>query len=519
MPGTCDKLGLTFRGFSHLIPAPASPQNLNPGRTLISGARCIARGSALLRKVYRQKFKMFSLNGIRIKNSRLARLLYKTNPEQRGIRRSAQAGLIAKAEDRVYTFPPGLRPFSPPTLICNLGPGEAPAKTMNILCRLSQPLGGTMRILAITATIASLLGAAQPVITRNTSLRNEVERAITRGAEALVKIQNPDGYWSTPDQPAVTALALVALQGHPQTAIEKEAIKKGYAFLEKCFKPDGSIHNGKGQVNYNTSVSLMALVLSGDSKYTEQIRKTRNFLVGTQVDLGEKGKIDSPFDGGVGYGTNSDHSDLNNTLHALEAVYYADRYLKDKGPAPQKSLDWEAAIHFIQSCQNLPKSNKEPWASDDPQNKGGFVYYPGKSMAGETNLPSGRVALRSYGTISYVGLLSYVYADLKKDDPRVQAVVEWLKKNFTLQENPGMGSAGLYYYYQMMAKALSAYGVEQLQVGSEKIEWPEKLSLQLLNLQKPDGAWLNENGRWWEKEIPLVTSYSLLALEFAAKKL
>ena len=50
-------------------------------------------------------------------------------------------------------------------------------------------------------------------------------------------------------------------------------------------------------------------------------------------------------------------------------------------------------------------------------------------MAGETNLPSGRVALRSYGSISYAGLLSYIYADLKKDDPRVQAEVLQLEPN------------------------------------------------------------------------------------------
>ncbi len=361
--------------------------------------------------------------------------------------------------------------------------------------------------------------AVSPVVTSNISVRNEVDRAIVRGAEALVKLQNPEGFWSTADQPAVTALALVALQGQDQTPTARDAVRKGYGFLEKCFKTDGSIHNGKGQVNYNTSVSLMALIASRDPNYKEQIRKSRNFLAGTQVDLGEKGKVDSPFDGGVGYGTNSDHSDLNNTLHALEAISHADRYLKEDGVTAGNDLNWQAAIHFIQSCQNLPAHNNEAWASDDPQNKGGFVYYPGKSMAGETNLPSGRVALRSYGSISYVGLLSYIYADLKRDDPRVQAAVDWLQKNFTLQENPGMGSAGLYYYYHTMAKALSAYGLDELKVGSEKINWPEKLSLQLLNLQRPDGSWLNENGRWWEKETPLVTSYAILTLEFARKKL
>ena len=59
------------------------------------------------------------------------------------------------------------------------------------------------------------------------------------------------------------------------------------------------------------------------------------------------------------------------------------------------------------------------WPLNSGQFGGGFIYAPGRSMAGETNLPSGRVALRSYGSMSYAGLLSYIYADLKRDDPRV----------------------------------------------------------------------------------------------------
>jgi squalene-hopene/tetraprenyl-beta-curcumene cyclase len=371
---------------------------------------------------------------------------------------------------------------------------------------------------AILFAALSISWAAEPLITSNTSLRNEVVRSIARGTEALIKMQNNGGYWSTADHPAVTALALVALQGQESDARKNEAMAKGYAFLEKCFQPDGSIHNGKGMVNYNTSISLMALLAAKNPKYKAQIQKTREFLVGTQIDLGEKGKVDTAFDGGVGYGGSADDSDLANTLHALEAIYYANEYLKNENRLPAKDLNWQAAIHFIQSCQNLPQYNKEAWTSDDAQNRGGFIYYPGKSMAGETNI-NGRVALRSYGSISYSGLLSYIYAELKRDDPRVQAAYEWLQKNFTLDENPGMGPQGIYYYFHTMAKALSAYGTDEIISNGQKINWREKLCLRLLDLQRADGSWLNENGRWWEKEQALVTAYGLLTLEFAEKKL
>jgi len=70
-------------------------------------------------------------------------------------------------------------------------------------------------------------------------------------------------------------------------------------------------------------------------------------------------------------------------------------------------------------------------------------------------LPSGRTALRSHASISYAGLLSYIYADIDRSDPRVKAVYDWLLKNFTLDENPGMGAQGLYYSYHTMAKLLA----------------------------------------------------------------
>lgn len=117
---------------------------------------------------------------------------------------------------------------------------------------------------------------------------------------------------------------------------------------------------------------------------------------------------------------------------------------------------------MISRTQNLPGSNDQKWASDDPDNKGGFVYFPGHSMAGEQKLANDKTALRSYGSMSYAGLLSFIYAQVDKNDPRVKAVIDWLENNYTLEENPGMGQEGVYYYYHTMAKGLTAAGVDTL---------------------------------------------------------
>jgi squalene-hopene/tetraprenyl-beta-curcumene cyclase len=236
-------------------------------------------------------------------------------------------------------------------------------------------------------------------------------------------------------------------------------MKKGYGFVISCAKADGGIHQ-TNLVTYNTSISMMALLAANKKEYEPILRKSRQFLVGLQGDFDAQGKIDNVFDGGIGYGSKYPHSDMANTMAALEALYYSKHLVEDKNLAGARDLNWEAAIHFIQNCQNLPAYNTEKWASDDPKNQGGFIYYPGQSMAGnETNSATGSVALRSYGSISYAGLLSYIYANLKRDDPRVLAVFEWLRKNYTLDENPGMGPQGLFYYFHTLTKALTIYGV------------------------------------------------------------
>lgn len=372
---------------------------------------------------------------------------------------------------------------------------------------------GLPAVTAAAPVVGTTTGAAE-----NLSLKLEIEHAISKGLDWLKTSQNPDGSWSQADYPALAAMVLTAYMGEPTgkyVAPKPEFIQQGYSFLLQNRQPDGGIY-AKGLGNYNTSVSLIALLVANDPAYTVDIKKARNYISSLQGDDGQPGVTDSPYDGGIGYGDRYQHSDMSNTVFALEALYYS-KHLSDSVESQQSKeteVDWNAVVTFIQRCQNLPGFNDQPWASDDAANKGGFVYFPGDSKAGEMELPSGKKALRSYGSISYAGMLSYIYADMQRDDPRVTAVYDWLVKHYTLDENPGMGAEGLFYYYQMMAKALDLYGQDQLTLDSgQQINWKKDLALRLLNLQKPEGLWINENGRWWERDPVLVTAYAVLTLE------
>jgi len=159
-------------------------------------------------------------------------------------------------------------------------------------------------------------------------------------------------------------------------------------------------------------------------------------------------------------------------------------------------------------------------------NSGGFAYSPTESKAGETTTADGQKILKPYGSMTYAGLLSFIYAYVDKNDPRVQSAYNWIRANYTLEENPGLrtdaapnlGKQGLFYYYHTFAKALSAYGEKKIITanGQENL-WAEQLVTKLASIQSVDGSWKNENSRWWEDLPILATSYSLMSLNLCRK--
>ena len=124
--------------------------------------------------------------------------------------------------------------------------------------------------------------------------------------------------------------------------------------------------------------------------------------------------------------------------------------------------------------------------------------------------------LRSYGSMTYAGLKSMIHAGLKPDDPRVKAASEYIARNYTLEENPGMGQAGLFYYYQTFAKALSLIGKPTfVDSAGQSHDWKADLVSALAKRQGADGSWVNPADRFMEGDPNLVTAYGLLALAHA----
>ena len=370
-----------------------------------------------------------------------------------------------------------------------------------------------IHLLLLTSSLAAAAPEAAPSYE---SIRQEIRQAIARGNNWLKAQQKPDGNWDDPELPAFTALALNAIVRDPsfdRSAKFPEPIEKGFSWMLAQQKSDGGIYN-RGLSVYNTATAVTAMMAANRKDFEPAVIKARKHLIGNQWDIDKKKETDNPNDGGIGYGSNKEHTDLSNTYLAIEALALSKKVIEDSNHGDQPDLDWNAAITFLSRCQNLKATNDQEWATDDEKNKGGFIYSPMESKAGKENTADGRTALRSYGSMSYAGLLSLIYAKVGPDDPRVVAVKEWLGKNYTLEENPGMGPEGLYYYYQTMAKALSAANVNMFKLADGKeVDWRKELGGRLLSKQREDGSWANESGRWMESNPVLVTAFTVLSLE------
>ncbi len=121
--------------------------------------------------------------------------------------------------------------------------------------------------------------------------------------------------------------------------------------------------------------------------------------------------------------------------------------------------------------------------------------------------------------MTYSGLKSMIYCGLTADDPRVKAATKWIKDNYDLKTNPGLGEDGLYYYYDVFAKALDAMKSDTLTDSKGvKHDWRKELVDALAARQLSNGSWTNPKSRWMEGDPNLVTGYALLALSYCRPK-
>jgi squalene-hopene/tetraprenyl-beta-curcumene cyclase len=370
-------------------------------------------------------------------------------------------------------------------------------------------LGMVSLAVLLNAVVASTTFAASP---SDDGEKIQASQLVDRGVAYLTAAQADDGSFSKQAGPGITALVAAAFLENGR-APSDPVVAKALKYVESHVQPDGGIYaDGSKYKNYETSLAIRAFAAaneaSKDGRYDELLKRAAAYVKEIQWDGGEGYDESSMFYGGAGYGGHA-RPDLSNTAFLADALESVGTGPDD--PAVQRML------LFVSRCQNLESEHNQ--TKFPPLNPDGGFYYTiaagGSSQAGE--LPNG--GLRSYGSMTYAGLKSMIFAGVDKDDPRVKAAVDWAKKHYTLDENPGLGNAGLYYYFHTFAKALDAIGEPKV-VDDEGAEhdWRQELIDALAERQRDDGSWINENDRWLEADPNLVTGYALLALSYCHQK-
>ncbi len=334
-------------------------------------------------------------------------------------------------------------------------------------------------------------------------------KLIDRGVAFLRPRQDAKGGWSTQREPGVTALVVTALLRSGRVSPADPAVTRALTYLEGFIGPNGGLSES-AHANYTTSIALIAFQEANrNGRYDRTIKAGQNFLKTMQWDESEGKNRDDAFYGGAGYGGRNSRPDLSNTAFFMEA-------LRDTGlPADDPNL--KKALVFVSRCQNMKgEFNDQAWAAK--VNDGGFVYstaHGGESMAGKTE----DGGLRSYASMTYAGLKSMIYAGLDRNDPRVKAALSYISRHYTLDENPGLGQQGLYYFYHTFAKTMAVLGEPTL-VDAKGVshDWRAELVAALARREQPEGGWVNPADRFMEGDANLVTAYALLALAYTRKK-
>jgi squalene-hopene/tetraprenyl-beta-curcumene cyclase len=392
----------------------------------------------------------------------------------------------------------------------------------------------------LTLVLAGVLSFAA---TAQSDLDARAKAITDRAIKFLRSQQHESGGWGVRDEgpnfPAISALIVTGMMLDPNIDTSDRAVGDGLGYILSFRQDDGGIYD-RILASYNTSICLSAIALARDEMPEAEAGVEPAVAFLRQLQWGSSASLpaalqdeakpvarEHPFFGGVGYGSHGrpDNSNLTFWLQALE-----DAGVPGDDPAVQR------ALVFLERTQMNASTNSMPYAQGSSQ--GGFIYATspsanenelgiGESKAGtiEESFSDGSTAsrLRAYGSMTYAGFKSYAFANLERSDPRVLAARTWIAQNYSLDENPGMGTEGYYYFILVFGRSMNAWGDRYVSVQQEDMmfrqDWAEDLVTKLESLQQDDGSFEIIDERWMEADPVLVTAYSLIALQNAREEL
>lgn len=368
---------------------------------------------------------------------------------------------------------------------------------------------GARLLLALVLTVA---GYAQSPFTPDVddSVAREAAVAQARARQWLVAQQHPAGDWS--GHPGITAACVLALlKSAPAAPAPDEAgaaLTRARDYLREQVRADGTVPGPGGQDGdlYAASMTLIALAVQPRQPDRAAIHRLRAGLLRALQPAGPGYGSAGSDAQGFRY-AQARYPDLSNTQWALEALAVSQGLASPADERQERAVRraMAGAVAFIASCQVL-----DPAATPPNPAHGGFTYYSVADRAAATPHDHEVGRERLWGSLSYGGLKTLVYGQVPARDPRLLAAQAWAGQHFSVQENPGLGAGGYYYYLYLLATAHTLLGADL-----PPAHWRRPVLTALLSRQLGGGQWTNTNPLWLESDAALCTAYGLLALSLA----
>jgi squalene-hopene/tetraprenyl-beta-curcumene cyclase len=387
----------------------------------------------------------------------------------------------------------------------------------------------------MTAALLALLAFPVGATADDSDLAKKLKDTYAAAAEKLVALQDASGAWKMGPEgketlsPSSTSLIVASFAQAPEPLRSKfkDATAKGLAYILSKKNTDGSFGEGPTGTFLKTYTTALCLVALSSVERTDAVADA---IRGGQAYLKNNQLKEGPHEGGLGYsdapkaGEKPGRGDLSVTGFAAEG-------LKASG-LPQDDDFWKLVVKFVRKCQNNSEINKDPEFLAELKEKnmtvgedGGLYYAPvasDKASPAGTRKVAGKDVIISYGAMTYDGIKTYIYAGLKKDSPEVKSAMDWVRKNYSLDQHPGFvyeevkrnHLRGIYYYYLLMARALDVYGENPLETfDGKKHDWPKEMAEQFVKVVKDSKMWQNENPAWYENDPVITTAYVLMTCD------
>ena len=291
-------------------------------------------------------------------------------------------------------------------------------------CRTGRGWSRALAAIVLCLVVATL---AQTGHGQNGQLRPaDIQQAIERGREFLIRQQNPNGSWDAMGSPdkrvGATGLVLLALANAGLDA-EHPAVRKGLGWL-RLQEPDET---------YHVALQALALAMLSPQADAALIAKDVAWLEAAQVQIG-------PGAGSWTYGSSpaGGMGDNSNTQYALLALHEAAR-----AGARVNRDTWVRSQQYFVACANADGS----WGYSGRSPGTGSMTSAGIGSIWITSEYLGTPDARAAGNgVSCCG---------GGRTPQVlERGLDWLGRRFSVEQNPGTGSDTWLYYY--------LYGLERV---------------------------------------------------------